>query len=165
MLAARLQLRPCLTPPLHPNPLPSRVSLRKANFIVWGGIAGGIFFQEFKYLSDNPPLYAGNWAAYIFGIVLVVLGLYLVAPTAGDEAAGGGESSATPPARSAASNGDANGQSLEGASGRAVSARKLPSAISSNVVEAISAKPIEVLPDGEIQEITASSVHSEPKQS
>ena len=51
----------------------------QANFIVWGGIAGGIFFHEFAHLHLGPAG-AGSWVLYILGLVLVVYGLYLVRP-------------------------------------------------------------------------------------
>jgi hypothetical protein len=51
----------------------------QANFIVWGGIAGGIFFHEFSHLHLGPAL-AGSWVLYIMGLMLVVYGLYLVRP-------------------------------------------------------------------------------------
>jgi len=55
------------------------IPLMQANFIVWGGIAGGIFFHEFSHLHLGPAL-AGSWVLYIMGLMLVVYGLYLVRP-------------------------------------------------------------------------------------
>ena len=53
---------------------------RQANFIVWGGIAGGIFFNEFATLHHHPDVGAAAWAFYFFGLTLILVGLYLVRP-------------------------------------------------------------------------------------
>ena len=58
----------------------------QANFIVWGGIAGGIFFHEFEHVHLGPLL-GGSWFFYLFGLALVVYGLYLVRPKSSDEVA------------------------------------------------------------------------------
>ena len=52
----------------------SRVTSPIGQLIVWGGIAGGIFFHEFAHL--HLGLLAGLMGAYILGLVLVVYGLY-----------------------------------------------------------------------------------------
>ena len=51
----------------------------QACFILFGGVAGGIFFQEFKDV-DKGKLGSANWIFYIAGFLSVLLGLYLVAP-------------------------------------------------------------------------------------
>ena len=61
----------------------------QANFIVWGGIAGGIFFHEFTHVHEGPAK-AASWFFYILGLGLVVLGLYLVRPKIYDEEVGAG---------------------------------------------------------------------------
>ena len=72
---------------------PYAVSVRRlplqANFIVWGGIAGGIFFHEFTHVHEGPAK-AASWFFYILGLGLVVLGLYLVRPKIYDEEVGAG---------------------------------------------------------------------------
>ena len=55
----------------------------QANFIVWGGIAGGIFFQEFNTLHEGPAGW-GGWPIYLFGLTLIMVGLYLVRPDVSD---------------------------------------------------------------------------------
>jgi len=55
------------------------IPLMQAQFIVWGGIAGGIFFGEFKNLHNGPAGW-GGWPLYLGGLVLIVMGLYLVRP-------------------------------------------------------------------------------------
>lgn len=62
------------------------IPLMQANFIVWGGIAGGIFFHEFEHVHLGPLL-GGSWFFYLFGLALVVYGLYLVRPKSSDEVA------------------------------------------------------------------------------
>ena len=52
-------------------------------YILFGGVAGGLFFNEFGALHVGKAGYA-NWALYIAGMCLVVVGLYLIA-TAGAE--------------------------------------------------------------------------------
>lgn len=63
------------------------IPLMQACFILFGGIAGGIFFQEFRSLP-NGYAGAGGWALYILGFGFVLIGLYLVR-TDTDEVAGG----------------------------------------------------------------------------
>ena len=57
----------------------------QACFILFGGVAGGIFFHEFEDVGKEgrpPPasLGGGNWVLYVCGFGLVLFGLYLVAP-------------------------------------------------------------------------------------
>merc|ERR1719316_308198 len=53
------------------------IPLMQACFILFGGMAGGIFFQEYSALPEGR---AGlwNWLLYCVGFILVLLGLYLV---------------------------------------------------------------------------------------
>lgn len=53
------------------------IPLMQACFILFGGVAGGIFFQEFRSLP-NGYAGAGGWALYILGFCCVLLGLYMV---------------------------------------------------------------------------------------
>ena len=53
-------------------------------YILFGGVAGGIFFNEFATLHVGRAGY-GNWALYILGLGCVLEGLYLIA-TAGTQA-------------------------------------------------------------------------------
>jgi len=118
------------------------IPLMQANFIVWGGIAGGIFFHEFEHVHLGYAK-AGSWVLYILGLTLVVVGLYLVRPKiyddevgAGAEEAGIAQRVAPQNAPSAASNGHGTRQ------GGVPPAKKLPPATQ------IAGKPMAVLPNG-----------------
>jgi len=39
-------------------------------YITFGGIAGGIFFQEFELLHEATSLGYGGWALYVAGMVM-----------------------------------------------------------------------------------------------
>lgn len=57
------------------------IPLMQSNFIVFGGIAGGIFFGEFRNL--HVGLWGvGNWIMYILGLAMILIGLYFVRPVA-----------------------------------------------------------------------------------
>ncbi len=47
-------------------------------YIMFGGVAGGLFFQEFNELHVGRLGYA-NWALYVVGMLLVVVGLAMIA--------------------------------------------------------------------------------------
>lgn len=55
--------------------------LMVATYILFGGIAGGIYFREFDTLHLGMAGWFG-WPLYICGLLLVLLGLYCIA-TAG----------------------------------------------------------------------------------
>lgn len=61
------------------------IPLMQAFFILFGAVAGGIFFHEFDELPSGR-LGMANWAFYCAGFVLVLFGLYLVAPDQEPEA-------------------------------------------------------------------------------
>ena len=68
------------------------IPLMQACFILFGGVAGGIFFHEFADLHRGPGGW-GRWPIYCLGFACVLIGLYLVrtetsAPTADESAAG-----------------------------------------------------------------------------
>lgn len=69
-----VQLTTCLV--LY-NPL-LILPLMVGTYIFFGGIAGGIFFQEFHRLHEGFAGY-GGWAAYACGLCLVLAGLYTIA--------------------------------------------------------------------------------------
>jgi len=73
------------------------IPLMQANFIVWGGIAGGIFFDEFATLHKHPDVGAAAWGLYIFGLLLIIAGLYLVRPDTLDKEAAAAETYAPAP--------------------------------------------------------------------
>jgi len=58
------------------------IPLMQTCFIVFGAIAGGIFFQEFDDMGDR---WSGLWAwpAYCLGLMSAVAGLFLMAPPEG----------------------------------------------------------------------------------
>jgi len=57
------------------------IPLMQACFILFGGVAGGIFFHEFADVAKPGRLLGwGNWFLYILGFAMVLYGLYLVAP-------------------------------------------------------------------------------------
>ena len=56
--------------------------LMVGTYILFGGIAGGIFFQEFEDLGDGMAGLVGGWILYTLGIVFVILGLYVIAKAA-----------------------------------------------------------------------------------
>ena len=47
-------------------------------YITFGGIAGGIFFQEFELLHEATSVGYGGWALYVAGMLMVLYGLYLI---------------------------------------------------------------------------------------
>ena len=55
--------------------------LMVATYILFGGIAGGIYFEEFNTLHEGVGGY-GRWGLYVGGMLFVLLGLYCIA-TAG----------------------------------------------------------------------------------
>ena len=105
--------------------------MAQANFIVWGGIAGGIFFHEFAHLHCGPADW-GGWIFYILGLSLVVYGLYMVRPDMddGDDAGGGG--------------GDGMMKASSSKELSAYPSQDLPPASSPAVVDAV----VEMLPKG-----------------
>lgn len=56
------------------------IPLLQANFIFFAIISGGIYFQEFNYMT------ASMWAGFVSGIVVIFIGLYFLAP---EESEGG----------------------------------------------------------------------------
>ena len=52
--------------------------LMVGTYILFGGIAGGIFFHEFAVLHEGPAD-VGGWPLYLFGMLLVLIGLGLIA--------------------------------------------------------------------------------------
>jgi len=69
------------------------IPLMQACFILFGGVAGGIFFHEFHDVATPGRLLGpGNWVMYILGFAMVLYGLYLVAPKES-----GAEAEALPP--------------------------------------------------------------------
>jgi len=55
------------------------IPLMQASFIIWGGIAGGIFFNEFSHITEGRAGVASP-VLYVFGLMLIIFGLYLVRP-------------------------------------------------------------------------------------
>lgn len=53
------------------------IPLMQACFILFGGVAGGIFFQEYRDLPTGRVGW-GNWILYLMGFGCVIFGLYLV---------------------------------------------------------------------------------------
>jgi hypothetical protein len=52
--------------------------LMVGSFILFGGVAGGVFFHEFDRLHEGH-VGAFGWVLYISGLLLVLLGLFLIA--------------------------------------------------------------------------------------
>lgn len=52
--------------------------LMVGTYILWGGIAGGIFFKEYARLHEGYVGYAG-WGLYVAGVLSVLAGLCLIA--------------------------------------------------------------------------------------
>lgn len=50
------------------------IPLLQANFIFFAIISGGIYFQEFNYMTGSM------WAGFVSGIVVIFTGLYFLAP-------------------------------------------------------------------------------------
>merc|ERR1712216_774600 len=63
--------------------------------IMWGTVAGGIFFREFDTLHEGM-WGAGNWVMFILALMLIFVGLYLVRPDSPPTTPGGDELEATP---------------------------------------------------------------------
>ena len=53
--------------------------LMVGTYVLFGGLAGGIFFQEFGNLGDGPAGFVLGWTLYLSGMALVLLGLGLIA--------------------------------------------------------------------------------------
>jgi hypothetical protein len=58
--------------------------LMVGTFILFGGVAGGIFFREFERLHEGLAGPAG-WPLYIIGMILVIWGLALIASDSPDQ--------------------------------------------------------------------------------
>ena len=56
------------------------IPLMQTAFIIFGAVAGGIFFKEFEYTHKHPDVGAGAWAFYAIGLLMAVGGLCLIAP-------------------------------------------------------------------------------------
>lgn len=55
------------------------IPLLQSSYILFGVISGGIFFQEFAGLHNGPAA-AGGWPLFILGMLMILYGLYLIAP-------------------------------------------------------------------------------------
>jgi len=55
------------------------IPLMQSSYILFGVISGGIFFQEFAGLHNGPAA-EGGWVLFILGMVMILFGLYLIAP-------------------------------------------------------------------------------------
>jgi len=58
------------------------IPLLQSTYILFGVIAGGIYFQEFTVLSEREVfgIVGGGWIIFITGMFLIMSGLYLIAP-------------------------------------------------------------------------------------
>lgn len=56
------------------------IPLLQSSYILFGVVAGGIYFEEFAGLHNGPAGYAG-WPLFILGMLAVLSGLALIAPT------------------------------------------------------------------------------------
>merc|ERR1719326_2697996 len=64
------------------------IPLMVGSYILFGGIAGGLFFQEFDTLHEQPVGYWA-WALYIGGMLMVLVGLAMIADAPDRSGAGG----------------------------------------------------------------------------
>jgi len=55
------------------------IPLLQANFIFFAIISGGIYFQEFDYMTST------HWVGFSFGVSIIFSGLYFLAPAADDD--------------------------------------------------------------------------------
>ncbi len=55
--------------------------LMVGTYILFGGVAGGVFFEEFGTLHEGAGGY-GRWVLYAFGMISVLVGLYIIADAA-----------------------------------------------------------------------------------
>lgn len=58
--------------------------LMVATYILFGGVAGGLYFDEFSTLHDSPGGY-WRWVLYVSGMSMVMLALYLIATSGIEE--------------------------------------------------------------------------------
>ena len=78
--------------------------LMVATYILFGGVAGGLYFREFDKLHENAMVGSAAWALYIGGLLCVIAGLYFiaVAGTAAEAASDEGGGSGAEPSMSVA---------------------------------------------------------------
>ncbi|KAL1527164.1 hypothetical protein AB1Y20_015844 [Prymnesium parvum] len=55
------------------------IPLLQSSYILFGVISGGIYFQEFAGLHNGPAGWVG-WPLFILGMLMILYGLYLIAP-------------------------------------------------------------------------------------
>jgi len=60
------------------------IPLLQSSYITFGATASGIFYQEFRTLHEKGLAGPGSWVFFIGGMIMIVAGIMLLAPTATD---------------------------------------------------------------------------------